>query len=160
MVSFEITRAGQPTLAFERDKDKKWKLAKGDGTVSQGAANSLVNTLANLRAVRWAGATSAATQGLEKPNVVIHFTLADKKSGKLTVGLNTPEELWNATLDGKTGTFLLSKPDFDALNSALIETPPAAAGTGATNAPANGAVTPPATVPPPANPAPTPNSKP
>ncbi len=146
VVSFEITRAGQPTLAFERDKDKKWKLAKGNGTVSQGAADSLVNTLANLRAVRWAGATNAAAQGLDKPNVTITFTLADKKTGKLTVGSNTPDEMWNATLDGKTGTFLLSKPDFDALNAALIETPPPAPG--AANAPANPATTPPAAAPP------------
>ena len=153
VVSFEITRAGQPTLAFERDKEKKWKLAKGDGTVSQGAAESLVNTLANLRAVRWAGATSAAAQGLDKPNVAITFTLADKKSGKLTVGSNTPEEMWNATLDGKPGTFLLSKPDFDALNGALIETPPPAAAAGTPNGSPTTVTTPPVSVPSPVNPA-------
>ena len=36
------TKDGQPTLTFERDKDKNWKLAKGDGTVNQSAAQSLV----------------------------------------------------------------------------------------------------------------------
>ncbi len=152
VASFEVTRAGQPALTFDRDKDKQWKLAKGDGTVSQGAAESLVNTLANLRAVRWAGATNAAEQGLDKPNVTVTFTLADKKTGKLTIGKNTPEETWNTTLDGKPGTFLLSKPDFDALNASLIEVPkPAdpAGGAGATN-------TPPATVPTPPNPVPSP----
>lgn len=147
VASFEVTRAGQPTLTFDRDKDKKWKLAKGDGTVSPGAAESLVNTLANLRAVGWAGATKAAEQGLEKPNVTITFTLADKKTGKLTVGKNTPEETWNTTLDGKTGTFLLSKPDFDALNASLIEVPRPAATNGAPNTPPTPAATPPVTVP-------------
>ncbi len=147
VAGFEVTRAGQPTLGFARDKDKKWKLAKGDGVVSQGAAESLVNTLANLRAVRWAGATAPAAQGLDKPNVVIHFTLADKKTGKLTIGSNTPEEMWNATLDGKTGTFLLSKPDFDALNASLIETPKPAAAEGTPS-------TPPVALPPPLTPAP------
>jgi hypothetical protein len=145
VVSFEITRAGQPALAFERDKDKKWKLAKGDGTVSQGAAESLVNTLANLRAVRWAGATNAAAQGLDKPNVVVTFTLANKKTGKVTVGSNTPEEMWHSTLDGKPGTFLLSKPDFDALNGSLIET--AKPATPAPSTPAPSSATPPASVP-------------
>ena len=145
VAGFEITRAGQPALAFVRGEDKMWKLAKGDGAVSQGAANSLVNTLANLHAVRWAGAT-AATQGFDKPNVLITFTLADKKTGRLAIGSNTAEELWHATLDGKTGTFLLSKPDFDALNASLIETPKSAA---APNAPATTVTTEPVAVPPP-----------
>jgi hypothetical protein len=156
VASFEVTRAGQPALAFVRDKDKKWKLAKGDGTVSQAAAESLVNTLANLHAVRWAGATAAAAQGLDKPNVLIHFTLADKKTGKLTIGSNTPEEMWHTTLDGKTGTFLLSKPDFDALNASLIETPKPAAAAAPASTPPNTATTPPIAVPPPVTPAPPP----
>ncbi len=171
VTGFEITRAGQPALAFERDKDKKWKLAKGDGAVSQVAAESLVNTLANLRAVRWAGATTVAAQGLDKPNVLITFTLADKKTGRLTVGGNTSEEMWNATLDGKPGTFLLSKPDFDALNGSLIEAPKPAASATPASVPTNTVTTPPIAVPPPnrpigaepptpAKPAPAPDAKP
>ena len=152
VAGFEVTRSGQPALAFERDKDKKWKLAKGEGAVSQGAAESLVNTLANLRAVRWAGATNAAAQGLDKPNVTVTFTLADKKAGKITVGKNTPDEMWNATLDGKTGTFLLSKPDFDALNASLIETQKPSADAGPAKPPATTVTTPPIAAPPPANP--------
>ncbi len=152
VTGFEVTRAGQPALAFERDKEKKWKLSKGEGTVSQGAAESLVNTLANLRAVRWAGATTAAEQGLDKPNVTVTFTLADKKTGKITVGKNTAEEMWNATLDGKTGTFLMSKPDFDSLNASLIETPKPAAAAGAANVPPISVTTPPIAVPAPASP--------
>ena len=127
-------------------------IAKGDGTVSQGAAESLVNTLANLRAARWVGATNVAAHGLEKPNVVISFTLADRKTGKVTVGSNTPEELWHTTLDGKPGTFLLSKPDFDALNASLIETPKPAAAAGSAVTPPVSVTTPPVSVPPPANP--------
>ncbi len=152
VAGFEVTRAGQPTLTFERAKDKKWKLAKGDGTVSQGAAESLVNTLSNLHAVRWAGATNAAAQGLDKPNLTITFTLADKKTGKLMVGKNTPEETWNTTLDGKTGTFLLSKPDFDALNASLIEVPKPAASAGTPNTPPTKVATPPVAVPAPVTP--------
>ncbi len=152
VASFEITRAGQPALAFERDKEKNWKLAKGDGKVNAIAADSLVNTLANLRAVRWAGATNAAAHGIEKPNVLVTFKFADGKSGRLTIGSNTPDELWHATLEGKTGTFLLSKPDFDALNASLIEVPPAApAKTPAPPAaPGNAPVPPPAPATPPA----------
>ncbi len=152
ITSFEVTRAGQPALAFERDKEKKWKLGKGEGTVSQGAAESLANTLANLRAVRWAGATAAAEQGLDKPNVTVTFTLADKKTGKVSVGKNTAEEMWNATLDGKSGTFLLSKPDFDSLNASMIETPKPAASADPAKAPPISVTTTPIAVPAPAKP--------
>jgi hypothetical protein len=145
IVGLEITRAGQPAIALLHEKDKGWKLAKGDGVVSQVAVESLVNTLANLRAVRWAGATVAATQGFEKPNEVITFTLADKKTGKLTIGGNVPDESWFATLEGRIGTFLLSRPDFDALNGSLIETPKGAA---PGNAPAPSPTAPPAPQPP------------
>ena len=148
IVALEITRTGQPMFAFQHDKDKGWKLAKGDGAVNQNAMESLVNTLANLQAVRWAGATAAAEQGLDKPNLAIHFTLADKKTGKLTIGGPNKDEMWHATIDGKTGTFLLSKPDFDALNGALIETPkPATPENPAT--PAGATATPPAIATPP-----------
>jgi hypothetical protein len=152
IAALEVTRTGQPTFTFQRDKDKGWKLAKGDGAVNQNMMESLVNTLANLQAVRWAGATAAAEQGLDKPNLVIRFTLADKKTGKLTIGGNNKDEMWYGTLDGKTGTFLLSKPDFDALNGALIDTPKPA--TPDKSAPSSGAATQPATVPPITNPAP------
>jgi len=122
IVGLEITRAGQPTLNLALNKEKGWKLAKGDSVVSQNAAQSLVNTLASLRAVRWVGATDVMKHGFEKPNLVISYALADKKNGKITIGGNTAEELWLSSIEGKAGTFLMSKPDFDALNAALIET--------------------------------------
>jgi hypothetical protein len=152
IASFEVTRSGQPAFSFERDKEKKWKLAKGDAAVSQAAADSLVNTLANLRAVRWTGATLPAAQGLDKPSLTIAFTLADKKTGRLVIGAATSDELWHATLEGKQGTFLLSKPDFDALNASLIEVPKPAATSGGANAPAAAPTAPPAGVAAPATP--------
>jgi hypothetical protein len=91
--------------------------------VNQNAAQSLVNTFTSLRAVRWVGATDVVKHGFEKPNLIVSYTLADKKTGKITIGGNTAEELWLTTIAGKTGTFLMNKPDFDALNAALIETP-------------------------------------
>ena len=123
IVGLEIARTGQPILNLVHEKEKGWKLAKGDSVVNQNAAQSLVNTLTSLRAVRWVGATDVVRHGFEKPNLVVTFTLADKKTGKITIGGNTAEELWLTTLEGKTGTFLMNKPDFDALNAALIETP-------------------------------------
>lgn len=128
IVSIEITRTGQQPATYERNRDKGWKLAKGDGNVNQNAADSLVNALASLRAVRWVGATDKAAHGLAMPNLVISFGMADKKTGKLTIGSNTKDEMWHAVLDDRAGTFLINALDFDALNAALVESPKAAAG--------------------------------
>jgi hypothetical protein len=91
--------------------------------------------------------------------------MADKKTGRITIGSNTAEEMWHASSEGKTGTFLISKPDFDALNASLIETPKPSAPTNpapANNATPSGTGTPPAgnpsaipAPPPPQSPAPT-----
>lgn len=151
IVGFEITRTGQPALNLVFEKEKGWKLAKGDSVVNQNAAQSLANTLTALRAVRWVGATDVVKHGFEKPNLIVMFRLADKKTGKITIGGSTADELWLTTIEGKTGTFLMSKPDFDALNAALIETPKPTAnvvkpGEPAVATPPVGVTTPPAPI--------------
>jgi hypothetical protein len=168
ITSFEVAREGQPTLAFERDKDKNWKLAKGDEKVNAISVQSLVNTLASLRAVRWIGAT-VPEHGLDKPEVTVNFKTSGNTAGKLALGKTSPEEMRFATAEGLTGTFLVARPDFDAFNAPLIEkptAPPAAPGSAPAPAPAPAqgsaapdakpkieAVTPPVAAPPlPANP--------
>ncbi|MEI9892574.1 MAG: DUF4340 domain-containing protein [Chthoniobacter sp.] len=81
ITSLEIAREGQPTLTLERDKDKNWVLAKGDGKVNQTNLQSMVNTLANLHAVRWVGPTTP-DQGLAQPRMTFSFKTASG-SGKL-----------------------------------------------------------------------------
>ena len=121
IVRLEITKAEQPTIALNLDKEGKWKLAKGDGAVDQTAAQSLVNTLSTLRAVRWAGATRAAEQGLDKPAVTVTFTTSDKKTGKLRIGSLNADRLRHALIEGKSGTALLNQPDTSAFEAPLIE---------------------------------------
>ena len=77
---------------------------------------SLLNTLASLRAVRWVGATTPA-HGFDKPLLVLTFTTSpdDKALHKLTVGNRTDEQMWFAKVDGRDGTFVISKPDLNAL---------------------------------------------
>ncbi len=128
IVHLEITKAEQPTIALNIDKEGKWKLAKGDGAVDQTAVQSLVNTLSALRAVRWAGATRAAEQGLDKPAVTVTFTTSDKKTGKLRIGSLNADRLRHALIEGKNGTALLNQPDTSAFEAPLIESQkPAAA---------------------------------
>ncbi|MDQ3623374.1 MAG: hypothetical protein M3463_12930, partial [Verrucomicrobiota bacterium] len=127
ITSLEVTRQGQPTIALQRDKENAWKPATGDEKVNPGNVQSLINTLAGLRAVRWAGATTPE-HGLDTPEVIVAFKTTGNASGKLTVGAKTPDELWHAGADGFTGTFLASRPDVEALQLALIDKPAPAAG--------------------------------
>ena len=146
MTNLEITRDGQPTLTLERNKDKKWVLAKGDGKVNQVNVESLVNSLSTLRAVRWIGAT-APDQGLAQPKETVSFKTTSG-SGKLVLGGESPDLLTYASAEGLTGTFGLSKPDVTAMELPLLE------GAHATPAPA------PATPVPAAAPAPAPAAAP
>lgn len=125
VTNLEIARAGQPTLTLARDKDKKWALAKGDGQVHQINVQSLVNTLANLRAVRWIGATTPE-HGLAPPKTTVTFKTASG-GGKLLLGVETPDLLTHASAEGKTGAFGLSQPDVTAFQLPLIEGAPAPA---------------------------------
>jgi hypothetical protein len=122
IVALEVVREGQPTLSFEFDQEKKWKLAKGDGAVNQIHVGSLVNTLATLRAVRWIGATTPE-HGLEKPALMVSYQTASGSGGKLRIGAATADELWHAGAEGQTGTFLVSTPDKSAFELTLVEKP-------------------------------------
>ena len=142
ITSVEVAREGQPTYSIERNKDKKWTLAKGDGKLDETNAQSLVNTLSNLHAVRWAGAVQPEF-GLDKPTLTVTFKTSANTSGKLVIGAKTPDELEYASAEGLAGAFALSRPDVSALELPLIEKPA-------------GKLPPPAFVPAPATPTPPP----
>ena len=125
IASVEIVREGQPPLSLERAKDKNWALTKGDGKVNQTNMQSLVNTLATLRAIRWMGATKPE-HGLGKPALSVTFKTSGQTGGKLTVGAATAEALHYATAEGLAGTFAISHPDFTAFELPLIDKPTAA----------------------------------
>jgi hypothetical protein len=122
--AIEVSRAGQPPISLERDKDKNWKLTKGDGTVNQINVQSLVNTLSKLRAVRWIGATQPEF-ALEQPSLGVSFKTSEGSGGKLSVGTMSPEEIAYSSVEGRKGTFGLSKPDLSALQLPLWEKPAA-----------------------------------
>jgi hypothetical protein len=102
-----------------------WKWLKGEGAIDTVDLQSLVNTLASLRAVRWAGATTPA-HGFEKPQLVITFTTSadDKTMHKLTIGNRTEDAMWFAEVEGRDGTFVISNPDFTALKLPLTKAAP------------------------------------
>ena len=108
--------------SLERTGAESWKWIKGEGAVDTADLQSLLNTLASLRAVRWAGATTPA-HGFEKPQVVLTFTTSpdDKASHKLTIGNRTDDAMWYAKIDEREGTFVISNPDLTALKLPLAK---------------------------------------
>jgi hypothetical protein len=116
IASLEITREGK-TVAVARS-GSGWKLVKGDGVLNEVALQSLVNTLSDLHAVRWTGSATNGL-GLENPSVVVAFTTAGKKTGKLTIGSANADSMWNAVAENHTGAFLVSQPDFNAFQAAV-----------------------------------------
>lgn len=125
ITSIEQVRDGQ-TVAIERSGTNAWKITKGSGTLNQTNAQSIQNLFATLHAVRWTGSSTNGL-GFDKPSLVISVTTAGKPPVKLTVGSTTPDNMWNAEIDGTNGAFIISKPDYETLHGDLLEVPKPAA---------------------------------
>lgn len=120
---FAITTA-TGELSMERDEKQGWHWVKGEGAINQTNVNTMINALANLSAVRWAGATTKE-HGLDKPQFTISFLHGpDKKdSATLKLGAKTSDGMWDARVDNRPGTFMISNPDYDALTLPLVQKP-------------------------------------
>jgi hypothetical protein len=132
-----ITAGGE--IALVRGANNEWARTAGEGAVNQVNVQSLVNTLAKLRAVRWIGGPMPP-QAFDQVQVTISFaTSADPNTlHKLIVGGPAGGGMWYGRVEGRDGVFVLSNPDFNALRLQLDDAPaPAAAGSPAeTPAPA------------------------
>ncbi len=108
-------------LSLARDANNQWSWTKGSGAINQTNLQSLLNSLATLRAVRWIGSTTPA-HGFDKPQLVVTFTTSpdDKAIHKLTIGAATPNGMWFAKVDEREGTFVMSNPDANALKLSLV----------------------------------------
>ncbi len=107
-------------LSLERDQTNQWHWIKGSGQINQANLQSLLNTLSNLHAVRWLGATTQQHR-FEKPQLVLVFTRSpdNKASHKLTVGAQNNDGTWCARVDGREGTFEISNSDLNTLKFPL-----------------------------------------
>jgi Domain of unknown function (DUF4340) len=108
-------------LELVRGANKQWTPATGKEELNQTNVQSLVNTLSNLHAVRWAGATTPE-HGFGKPRLVVTFTTSpdDKAMHKVTVGDAAPQGMWFAKVDEREGTFVMNNPDLSALRLPLV----------------------------------------
>lgn len=120
-----LSRVTDREESVVRTGAQDWKWLKGEGAIDTTDLQSLINTLASLRAVRWAGATTPA-HGFEKPQMVITFTTSpnDQTLHKLTIGNRTDDGMWFAKVEGRDGTFVISNPDFTALKLPLTKAAP------------------------------------
>jgi len=102
--------------SLERGQNNQWHWMKGSGQINQANLQSLLNTLSNLYAVRWLGATTPQ-QGFDKPQLVLAFTTSpdNKTSYKLIVGAQNNDGTFYARVNGRDGTFAISNSDFDNL---------------------------------------------
>src|ERR1700730_1070758 len=112
-------------LSLVRGANNQLTWVKGSGEINQINAQSLLNTLSMLRAVRWVG-SAMPTHGFDKPQFVIVFTTSpdDKPSHKLTVGGASGDGMWFAKVDEREGTFVISNPDLNALKLPLVSQSP------------------------------------
>jgi len=113
-------------LSLVRGANDQWTWVKGSGEINQRNVQSLLNTLASLRAVRWAGSVTP-THAFDKPQLVITFTTSpdDKALHKLTIGAASGDGMWFARVDEREGTFAVNNPDLNAFNLPLIQAPAA-----------------------------------
>ncbi len=117
---------GAAQAELVRDGKNEWKRAQGNDPINQVNVQSLVNTLTNLRAVRWL-AGPPPPQAFEKAQITVNFTTSpdDKATHTLIIGGPAGGGMWHARVEGRDGAFVLNNPDFNALRLPL--TPEAAA---------------------------------
>lgn len=114
-----------------RGANNEWTRAQGSEPINTVNVQSLLNTLTNLRAVRWIGGPMPP-QAFDKQQVAVTFTTSpdEKAVHTLIVGGPAGEGMWYARVEGGDGVFVLSNPDFNALRLPLapeVSAPPAPA---------------------------------
>lgn len=114
IASVELQKTGSEPVILTR-QENAWTTSTGEaGSV---AAQSLANTLAKLRAVRWIGDVSP-DQGLSDPVLTVTMKRSEK-SETLLVGNATPDNMHFAQFKDDPGVFLISDPDFQTLVAAF-----------------------------------------
>jgi Domain of unknown function (DUF4340) len=141
-----LTVVTDKELSLVRGPNHQWNWVKGNGAINQTNVQSLLNTLARLRAVRWVGATTPQ-HGLDKPQIALSFTTSpdDKASHKLMVGGSSGDGMWFAHVDEREGTFIMNNPDLNALKLTLVQAAPPPAVSPATGPSSSPAASPSAT---------------
>ncbi len=119
-----LTITTDKELSLERSENNQWHWVKGTGEIDGTRVQALLNTLSNLHAVRWLGATKPQN-GLEKPQLTLAFTTSpdNKASHKLIIGAPANDGTWYAHADEREGTFVISNSDLNTLRLSVVAQP-------------------------------------
>ena len=128
-----LTVTTDKEITVTRGVNNEWTRAEANQPLNQVNLQSLLNTLTDLRAVRWEG-TATPPQAFDQTQITIAFTTTadDKTTHKLVVGGPAGGGMWFGRVEGREGVFVLNNPDFNALRLPLDE--PAAPAPSATPA--------------------------
>ncbi|MEI6560805.1 MAG: DUF4340 domain-containing protein [Verrucomicrobiota bacterium] len=98
-------------------KENQWVAEEGSapGTLNAVNIQSLVNTLASLKAMQW-----TAEPGPLAPATTLVFKTADGKSHKLILGASAEDGSCLGMVEGDSGVFRLASPDASALRLPLV----------------------------------------
>ena len=99
-------------------KENQWIADEGStpGTLNPVNIQSLVNTLAPLKAMQW-----TKESGPLVPSETLEFTAADGKTHKLILGAPDQDGTCLGMVEGAPGVFRLAAPDVSALRLPLVE---------------------------------------
>ncbi len=114
--AFTLRKPGGIEIRAERAAEGAWKApGGGDLAAKPVAIQSLVNVLANLRAVRWVATTPEPGHGFDQSPVTVEFTLGAEKR-TLTVGAASPDGHRFARSSTTDGVFLVNLSDYAVLD--------------------------------------------
>ena len=120
--TLEVAVRERLNLTLTRPDKGNWTVTgKTEGILNAAKTESVVNTLARLHAVRWAGPIKP-DDGLDKPSATFKFgsTTDPKLGGRLTLGSSDPQGETFAQVGGKPGVFLVARPDVEVLTAELL----------------------------------------
>lgn len=111
-------------VVLTRGANNEWTRTGGSEPIHKVNVQSLLNTLTNLRAVRWI-AGPMPPQAFDKVQVAVTFTTSpdDKAVHKLIVGGPAGEGMWYGRVEGRDGIFVLPNPQFNALRLPVLDVP-------------------------------------
>lgn len=120
VTSIRQERQGKDPVEVKRGEDQKWQIAAGTGELNNNGIESILASIKKLSAVRWVGSV-VEEHGLQAPEYKLTITQnGEPKTFTVSIGVESPESMRYASITGKEGAFLISKPQYDNITLPLL----------------------------------------
>jgi Domain of unknown function (DUF4340) len=102
-----------------REDGQRWLVRTKTGSQDEAALQTLLNTVAQIRAVAWVGPVQPS-YGLDHPLETIQI---QTKNAQISLQIGSPDDKGNryATISNRTGVFLLGANDYRQLSAQLVK---------------------------------------